>query len=366
MKQKTLMKTVAATLSAALLATSMGTTACSSLAIMDAKGDLYHGRTMELEFDLPSWMTYYPKGTFFQKIGPSGEKSVSYTSKYDVLAITTDVYNDGNSHNVVQGLNSGGLSFSLNMVQSIQIDKLPESEYAKSIPITAIGEWALSNFATVAEVKEAVENNLFWLPRIPLFDNVEAPAHFAFYDKQGGSIVVEAANGKFVVYDNPTRVLTNSPDFPWHLTNLNNYTQLNNLDQSVSRLGNMDVMQPDSGIATSALPSSDTAVGRFIRGVYYVTYAKKAENSVEAMNTLSHIMNRFDRTKDITMDKLSESGVTSELSTEYTVWTALEDVARGVMQVRGYNDVNYTTYTLEQFKDKKEPVFVKINVDLNP
>ncbi|MCE9841759.1 linear amide C-N hydrolase, partial [Proteus terrae] len=100
--------------------------------------------------------------------------------------------------------------------------------------------------------------------------------HYAFYDKKGGSIVVEATNGKLHVYQNPTRVMTNGPDFPWHLTNLNNYSQLTNIDKSSGKLANINVVQPDSGIATSQLPSSDTSVGRFIRAVYFSTYAPTA------------------------------------------------------------------------------------------
>lgn len=368
MKHKTLRAYIRSalytTLSLSLLTSSLNVQACSSLAITDTKGDVYHGRTLELAMDMPSWITYYPKGTSFQKIDAKGKNSINYTSKYEILGVTTDAVFDGDNHNMFEGMNSAGLSFSANMVQKIYLNPVPDSENKNSIPVTSLGEWALSLFSTVDEVKQAVEHNYFWLPTLKAFGGAPAPIHFAFYDKKGGSIVVEASNGKFVVYDNPTKVLTNSPEFPWHLTNLNNYTQLNNVDKSTAKLGNMDLVQPDSGIATASLPSSDTAVGRFIRGVYYTTYAQKAENSVQAMNTLSHIMNRFDRTKDITVDKLSESGQMSELSSEYTVWTSLEDLSRGTMHIRGYNDINYQVFSFEQFKQSDKPIFTQINLPL--
>lgn len=88
--------------------------------------------------------------------------------------------------------------------------------------------------------------------------------------------------------------------------NLNNYTQLSNLDISTSLLGNIRVTQPDSGIATSNLPSSDTSVGRFIRAVFYSTYAPKVDNAKDAMITLAHIMNNFDRTKNMTVDNMGK------------------------------------------------------------
>lgn len=182
------------------------------------------------------------------------------------------------------------------------------------------------------------------------------------YDKKGGSIVVEALDGKLHVYDNPTRVMTNGPDFPWHLKNLNNYSQLTNVDRSSSKLGNIQVTQPDSGIASSDLPSSDTSVGRFIRAVYYSSYAPKGSSSAEAMNTLAHVMNRFDRTKNITVDVMGESqSGNSKPESEYTVWTSMSDLSNGVMLVRGYNNINYSKYSLAHFKDAGKPVYEPIN-----
>ncbi|EIU7559224.1 linear amide C-N hydrolase [Providencia rettgeri] len=347
----------------ALFFTSLSSVACSSLAITDKHNNIYHGRTLELSADLPSWVTYYPKNTHFQKKTPNGKDGISYNSKYDILAISTEIYFDGDDHNIFQGLNSVGLSFSANMVPEANLTTPEKKYYDKAIPVTAIGEWALANFTDVSEVKNAVENGYFWSPVLKNFGNLKSPLHYAFYDKKGGSIVVEARDGKLYVYDNPTRAMTNGPDFPWHLTNLNNYTQLTNVDRSSAKLGNIQVTQPDSGIASSDLPSSDTSIGRFIRAVYYSSYAPKGETPTEAMNTLAHVMNRFDRTKNITVDTMGKSGQTGKnIESEYTVWTSLSDLENGVMLVRGYNDINYTPFSLEQFSQSEKPVFTQINL----
>jgi len=358
MKLKTLLRIIPLS----LLSISLISQACTSLAITDINGNVYQGRTLELSENLPSWLTYYPAGTFFQKKGPDGKNSASYKSKYPILAITTEVYFDGDDHNMFQGFNSAGLSFSANMISSANLTALTPSEYKKSIPVTSIGEWALSSFSSVEEVANAVNNEYFWAPVLKNLGGVTSPFHYAFYDNNGGSIVIEALDGKLHAYNNPTKVMTNGPSFPWHLENLNNYTQLTNLDRSSAVLGNIDVVQPDSGIAASDLPSSDTSVGRFIRAVYYTTYAPKADSSSDAMNILAHAMNRFDRLKDITTDSLSESGKRGIVSSEYTVWTSLSNLKEGVIQIRGYNDINYQTFSLAQFKQSNKPVFEKINV----
>lgn len=350
----------------ALLPVSLTAQACSSLAISDKSNNVYHGRTLELSEDLPSWLTYYPQGTFFQKLSPNGSNGMSYSAKHAILAITTDVYNDGDQHNMFEGLNDAGLSFSANMISNFSLASLPLASYKEALPYTSLGEWALANFSTAKEVGDAIKTANVWAPTLDAFGGVQSPFHFIFYDKNGDSIVIEAANGKLNVYDNPTKVMTNGPSFPWHLENLNNYTQLNNVDKSVGELGHIKVVQPDSGIAIADLPSSDTSVGRFIRAVYYTTFAPIAENEGGAMNTLAHIMNRFDRVKDITVDSSTNESVSVAttqplVSSEYTVWTALSDLSHGSMMVRGYKDINYSNYSLAQYKDQNKPIFIQIN-----
>ncbi|MBE5253476.1 linear amide C-N hydrolase [Mixta mediterraneensis] len=347
-----------------LLSFSLASEACTTLAITDQKGDIFHGRTLEYSQESPYWMTYYPVGMSFVKKAPNGESGMQYSSKYAMLAITSTL-TDISEKDVVEGMNSAGLSFSVNMINNADLATLPEEHYKDALPVTSLGEWALARFATVEEVAEAVKNGWFWSPTLsPTLSasgNQQAPFHYAFYDKKGGSIVVEASNGKLHVYGNPTRVMTNGPEFPWHLTNLNNYTHLINEDHTSNTLGNIKITQPDSGIAVAALPSSDTSVGRFVRGVYYTTYAQKVSTSSEAVNTLAHIMNRFDRPKNITVYKLdSESEKKSKTVSEFTVWTALSDLSRGELYVRTYNDINYSKYSLSQYKEMKEPVFKKI------
>ncbi|MEX8984532.1 linear amide C-N hydrolase, partial [Salmonella enterica] len=42
--------------------------------------------------------------------------------------------------------------------------------------------------------------------------------------------------------------------------------------------------------------------------------------------------------------------------------TTLSDLTHGEMMVRGYNDINYKTWSLSQFKNATAPVFERINV----
>ncbi|EDN1615739.1 linear amide C-N hydrolase, partial [Salmonella enterica subsp. enterica serovar Infantis] len=135
----------------ALFSYALAAQACTTLAIQDKQGDIFHGRTLEYMQDLPSWLTYYPAGTQFDKKTPDGSQGISYQAKYPILAITSTI-TDGDSRDILEGMNSAGLSFSENMIMNAQLPPLPASEYKQAIPVTSLGEWALARFATVGEV----------------------------------------------------------------------------------------------------------------------------------------------------------------------------------------------------------------------
>ena len=61
--------------------------------------------------------------------------------------------------------------------------------------------------------------------------------HFILWDKTRAGIVIEFLDAKMNVHDNPVGVATNAPDFPSHLTNLNNYAQLTNVDKNTGQFG---------------------------------------------------------------------------------------------------------------------------------
>jgi len=93
---------------------------------------------------------------------------------------------------------------------------------ARPIAQWEVGSWILENFASVEEVKANIGNIV--VPGVVFGGWGFAPeAHYIVHDAAGKSIVIEYVGGKLNVYDNPLGVITNSPAFDWHMTNLRNY-----------------------------------------------------------------------------------------------------------------------------------------------
>lgn len=343
--------------------------ACTSLLYKDANGAPYSGRTMELPVQLDYRVAFFPQGSSFSSRADQ-HATLDYEAKYAFVSIampdpiTKDL-------KVVEGLNDQGLSFSVLAFASTQGPADMSEKTQKILSAIDLGSWVLSQFKTVGEVKLALQAQPVLVTALLPLGLLKTPFHYTLHDVNGDSIVIEFSNGQQHIYDNPLGVMTNGPEFPWHLTNLNNYTFLSNIDNSKLKLGGVEFTQPDSGIATAGLPASNTSVGRFVRAVYYSQFAEKAETPDDAVTTLAHIMNNFDRPRGITMDSRTTEpaqdkiapGVTDHAmyTSEYTTWTALSDLKRLRLSVRLYNSLNYVTFDLDVLRNNSSTAVVPLS-----
>lgn len=345
------------------------TYACTVLAIKDAKGNTYQGRTNEFASQLPDELTYYPIGTKIESVTPDGKQGKTFETKYAILGVTLKgMTPDAKQDTLHEAMNDQGLSFSaLEFTEngSPTITATPD----KILALVDFGAWVLGNFQNVSQVKQALKNKEIeiWLPKVASFDNMLTPLHVALYDRNGGAIVIEFVNGDTQVYDNPVRVMTNAPAFPWHVRNMDNYAFLTNVDKNIGKFNDLNVTAPDAGIALVALPSAQTAPGRFVKAAYYSNYAYKAQTPVEAIKTLSHVMNNFDRAKNMAVDKEQASkSAKASTSSEVTLFTGMKDLNQGHFYLRTINSINFTKFDMSKLSVLKSTKAVPLkNVDAN-
>lgn len=344
---------------------------CTSLTYTDLNGGVYFGRTLELDIEEPYFVTYVPVGTPFHS-DAEGSEPLQFETKQPFIAVAAPIRFPTKENplgpsdmKTSEGMNAAGLSFSL-LAYPTSAPGESSGEITKSLlDASDLGSWILSQFATVAEVKAGLAEQPVHLTRLALVGNATFPFHIVVHDKGGSSIVIEWHDGKERIYDNPVGVMTNGPDFPWHLTNLRNWTHLTNVDASSAKFGELDVTQPDSGIASASLPGSNTSVGRFIRAVFYSNFTEKTDDPDKALLNLARIMNNFDRPRGATIDPPEASGGEGmkfqgiggddkNPPTEYTSWTNLSDLGRSQFLLRTYGSFNYTRFDLAKISQSKE------------
>ena len=124
--------------------------------------------------------------------------------------------------------------------------------------------WILGQAATVAEAKKLLST--INITKKNFSDKMQAsPLHWIIADKTGVSIVVETDADGMHVYDNPVGCLTNNPQFPKQLFNLNNYADVsaampkNNFSDQVKMDGY------SRGLGSRNLPGGMDSESRFVR-----------------------------------------------------------------------------------------------------
>lgn len=332
---------------------------CTVIGINDVKGNLYKARTFEHSSLFPSALTYLPPGTHVVSMTPDGKDGMTFDTKFGILGMILPAIVGSRQESFVDAMNDQGLSISLPAQNFTKSPPIVTNDPTKILSAADIVHWLLGSCKDVNEVKAALNSDVeFWLPPLPLFENENFPVHFAIMDRFGGSIVLEFMNGKKSVYDNPVNVLTNGPEFPWHLINLANYTQ-SNIDQNSSQFGSLKVSQAASGIAASAIPSSQTPIGRFVKAAFYNTYVQKAETPDDAVVTLGHIINNFDRPRNLTIDfpvagQVGDGGGGNGPSCEVTDFTIMNDLSRNLYYTRNIYTLNWTVVDLNKLNGVKQ------------
>jgi choloylglycine hydrolase len=157
--------------------------------------------------------------------------------------------------------------------------------------------------------------------------------HFRIVDKTGEAVVVEPIGGKLVIYDDPFGVLTNSPTFDWHMTNLRNYAGLTPVNRAPVTVQGFTANGFGQGTGFYGLPGDFTPPSRFVRAVAFEASAVKPATAADAVQQVFHILNNFDIPVGAVRD--DSSGKTLD---EWTLWTSADDLTNLQFYFRTFTD----------------------------
>jgi choloylglycine hydrolase len=301
---------------------SLSAAACTNITLRTKSGDVIRGRTMELGGDLESEMLVIPKGATLSGYGPNGEQDgMTWTATYNAAGL-----NGFHLPIIVDGLNEQGLSGGMLMFPTFaRSQTYDDARLDKTISAEQVLTWALTQYATVDEVRAA-------LPDIQVIDvaleGVPAfPLHYIFTDKSGKSIVAEYTDGALNIYDNPLGVLTNSPPFPWHEINLRNFVNLTITNVPPVNLDGLELEPLGSGQSLHGMPGDFTPPSRFVRATIYSQAAPKLDDAEDGVLEAFHIMNQFDIPPGIVPGNPETTPAGSKPEMELTQWTIVIDQA---------------------------------------
>lgn len=261
--------------------------ACTGISLAAKDGSKVVARTVEWAAS-PMQCGYVvaPRGHVHRSFTPTGENGMTYKSIYGYVGIYTEY-----EPFVVEGMNEAGLSAGLFFFPQYgsYAPYVPEHNDMTLCDMQFVS-WVLSRFSSIDQLKDEIRN----IDLVTLNHKIGA-VHWRIAQPDGRMVVLEIVNGVPCFYENKLGVLTNAPGFRWHMTNLNNYVNLEPGSAPDNRL-NADVTLKSLGHGSGmlGLPGDFTPPSRFVRAAFFQTTSPEWETGYETVIQAFHILNNFD------------------------------------------------------------------------
>jgi len=263
--------------------------ACTSIGLIAEDGTAVYGRTMEWgAFDLNSRVAIVPREYQFQGHTPDGKPGLKWKARYGVVgldALEKDYITDGMNE---EGLVVGALY----LPGFAEFQPYDPAMADISMSSVELANYILTEFATVDEVRKGL-TKMRVVPVVEPALGGPPPLHWTVMDKSGEAIVVQYLKGELNIFDNPLRVLTNSPSFDWHMTNLRNYINLSAVALPAKKIEGLDFKPIGAGTGLLGIPGDYTPPSRFVRGVAFSQTARKTPDGDETVYEVFRIMDNF-------------------------------------------------------------------------
>ena len=289
--------------------------ACTGITLKSRDNATVVARTMDWSrTENNSMYVIVPRGYNHQSLLPDGTMDgLEFVSLYGYAGLAA-----AEPEFIIDGTNEAGLSAALFYFPNYG-EYEPYNEEDKDISLAdfQVVSWILSRFATIDQVKAAI-NDI----RIINIDPSAATVHWRITDVTGRQVVLEIVNGVPNFYENEIGVLTNSPGFQWHMTNLDNYVNLKPGGAGPTEFGPIELRAFGSGAGFLGLPGDFTPPSRFVRAAFLKTYAQPQKSAFDAVTQSFHILNNFDVPSGIQFP-VGKSPTDMPAATQWTVATDL-------------------------------------------
>jgi choloylglycine hydrolase len=261
----------------------------------------------------------------------------------------------------MEGLNEAGLGAGLfyfpEYGEYAPYEEIKRSQVVSDMQLVA---WILSNFSTIEEVKDGMQEI-----QVIGTDPRASTVHWRITEKSGKQVVMEIINQKVVFYDNPLGVLTNSPEFTWHLTNLNNYVNLSSGSINHRQVGSLSLNAFGGGSGLHGLPGDMTPPSRFIRAAFFQSTAPALATTEASVVQAFHILNNFDIPVGVqfadshqvpNMPSATQVTIASDLSNQRLYYRTMYNAAIRCIDLKSidFSQIRYQTKALD--KEHKQPI----------
>jgi choloylglycine hydrolase len=265
---------------------------CTGISLRATDGSVVAGRTVEwaLSDAHHDRFAVFPRRHRFVALTPDGPSGMRWEGRFGFVTVTAYGQPYG-----PDGLNEAGLYVGVYYFPGYcSLAPYDPAETGRSASVGDFMQWLLSSFTTVAEVREHLDEVLVVNVEDPRFGGAPLPFHWKIADPTGDAIVVEIVDGGQVhVYDAFLGVVTNSPSYDWHLTNLRNYVGLSPTPNAALTIDGVRLAPFGSGSGFIGLPGDFTPPSRFVRAAALTASARPLADAADAVFEAFRILDSF-------------------------------------------------------------------------
>lgn len=291
--------------------------------------DVYFGRTMDIDYRFGEHVVVTPRNYHFPL--KSGESFETWYAMVGMAAVS------GGYPLYAEATNEKGLSIAgLNFPGSAHYAK-PQPGKLNLAPYELI-PWVMGNFASVPDLRGELKNlNLTDVP----FDQDAgvAPLHWMISDGTE-CLVVEQTETGLHIYENPSGVLTNNPDFPYHQMNLNAYMNLSCQPPQNRFSQKLNLEAYGGGMGAIGLPGDSSPTSRYVRACFMKMNSLCGVDDQQSVSQFFHILDSVAVVKGSTRLKGNQCSLT-------TYWCCA-NASQGIYYYKTYENNQLTAVRLTE------------------
>ncbi|MDD3392915.1 MAG: choloylglycine hydrolase family protein [Bacilli bacterium] len=255
---------------------------CTSVSIKTKKEEVMFGRTLDFSYDIDPEIYIVPVGYEWN----NQIDNCFFINKYKFIATGQNI-----GHVVfTDGANEKGLG-----VAALYFEGFAYYNQKGNNKITVANldlvNYILGNCANVLDVIKKMKQ----IDIIGVEDNIThsvAPLHWIVVDKNNNAITIEKTFNGLQIYDNPLKILTNSPDFNWHMTNLRNYINLTPDQVNYKKWNNEIFKSFSQGGGSFGLPGDFTSPSRFVQMAFQKSFIDVPNYQNDVINMCFNMMKK--------------------------------------------------------------------------
>lgn len=300
---------------------------CTAIKIKTPEGETHLGRTMDFSYPLDPELYIIPKGYQWNTI----LNTHLIRNQYNVMGIGQNL----SPVILADGMNDMGFAAAaLYFPGYASYDPVPMQNSQK--PVIAALElvnFLLGQCATVEQAASMLRSIRIVGVKDPVTNSI-APLHWILADKTGKCAVAEKTKQGLHIMENPIGVLSNSPDFGWHMTNLRNFMNITPSQQPDNEWPPIMLTPFGQGAGTFGLPGDYTPPSRFVRTAYQLSHTQIPSDGDGAVTACFHILESVSIPKGIVM--------TGRGAADYTQYISLMNLNTGEYFFRTYDNSQIT------------------------